>query len=160
MPSSYLPLIVRNSLRNRRQSAFAVASVAVSICLIGLLFALARALFFGGENTPGEAKRVVVHHKIALTQDLPVGYEQTIEKIPGVRAITSLRWFGGKYKNPGDPKNRFAQFAIQPKTLFEVYPEYQISPNEKQEFVSRKTACVAARSLAETLGWKPGERIT
>jgi putative ABC transport system permease protein len=137
-----------------------VASVAVSICLVGVLFALTRALFFGGETTPGQAKRVVVHHKIALTQDLPVGYEQTIQKIPGVRAVTSLRWFGGSYKDPGDPKNRFAQFAIEPKTLFEVYPEFHIRQSERDTFVSQKAACVASRALAEKLGWKPGERIT
>jgi putative ABC transport system permease protein len=160
MTSSYLSLILRNSLRNRRRSAFTVASVAVSICLVGLLFALTRALFFGGDSTPGQAKRVVVHHKIALTQDLPVGYEQTIAKIPGVRAVTSLRWFGGTYKDPRDPKNRFAQFAIEPRTLFDVHTEYQISQTEKDQFVEQKTACVASRPLAEKLGWKPGERIT
>jgi putative ABC transport system permease protein len=137
-----------------------MASVAVSICLVGVLFALTRALFFGGETTPGQAKRVVVHHKIALTQDLPVADEQTIQKIPEVHAVTSLRWFGGTYKDPRDPKNRFAQFAIEPLTLFEVYPEYQISPAQKSAFVSQKTACVASRPLADKLGWKPGERIT
>ncbi|HWY55243.1 MAG TPA: FtsX-like permease family protein [Terriglobales bacterium] len=158
--ASYLPLILRNILRNRRRTGFTMASVAVSICLVGVLFALTRALFFGGETTPGQAKRVVVHHKIALTQDLPAVYEQTIQKIPGVRAVTSLRWFGGTYKDPGDPKNRFAQFAIEPKTLFEVYPEFHISQSQREAFVSQKTACVASRALAEKLGWKPGERIT
>lgn len=160
MTSSYLPLIVRNILRNRRRSAFTVASVAVSICLVGLLFALTRALFFGGDSTPGQAKRVVVHDKIALTQDLPVGYEEVIEKISGIRAVTSLRWFGGTYKDRRDPRNRFAQFAIEPKTLFDVHPEYQISQTEKDQFMAQKTACVASRPLAEKLGWKPGERIT
>jgi putative ABC transport system permease protein len=160
MSSSYLSLIPRNILRNRRRSAFTIASVAVSICLVGLLFALTRALFFGGDSTPGQAKRVVVHHKIALTQDLPVGYEQTIEKIPGVTAVTSLRWFGGTYKDARDPNNRFAQFAIEPKTLFDVHAEYQISQPEKKQFVARKAACVASRALAKKLGWKPGERIT
>lgn len=158
--SSYLSLIVRNILRNRRRTAFTVGSVAVSVCLVGVLFALTRALFFGGETTPGEAKRVVVHHKIALTQDLPVAEEQTIRQTPEVHAVTSLRWFGGTYKDPRDPRNRFAQFAIEPQTLFAVYPEYQISPSEKEAFLSQKTACVASRPLAEKLGWKPGERIT
>jgi len=160
MSSSYVSLIRRNILRNRRRSAFTVASVAVSICLIGLLFALTRALFFGGDSTPAQAMRVVVHHKIALTQDLPVSYERTIETIPGVRAVTSLRWFGGVYKDARDPKNRFAQFAIEPKTLFDVHPEYQILQTAKERFVAQKTACVASRPLAEKLGWKPGERIT
>src|SRR5215469_3951700 len=160
MTSFCLPLIVRNTLRNRRRSAFTVASVAVSISLVGLLFALARALFFGTDSTPAQATRVVVHHKIALTQDLPVAYEQSIRKIPGVRAVTSLRWFGGTYRDSRDPRNRFAQFAIEPGELFAVYPEFRISEREKEAFRSEKTACIASRALAGKLGWKPGARIT
>ena len=158
--TSYLPLIVRNTLRNRRRTALTLASMAVSLCLLGVLLALSRALFYRGDTTPGQARRLVVHHKIALTQDLPAAYEQKIEQIPGVHAVTSLRWFGGAYKDPGDPKNRFAQFAVEPRTLFEVYPEFRISESDKAAFTSQKTACVASRTLADKLGWKPGERIT
>jgi putative ABC transport system permease protein len=125
-----------------------------------VLLALYRSLFYGGDITPAQAVRLVVHHKIALTQDLPVAYEPKIRQIPGVKALTSLRWFGGTYKDPGDPKNRFAQFAIEPKTLFEVYPEFGITESEKQTFLSQKTACVSSKALAEKFGWKPGERIT
>jgi putative ABC transport system permease protein len=156
----YLQLVLKNSLRNRRRSMLMIASMAVSICLIGVLLALSRALFYGGDTAPGQAKRLIVHHKIALTQDLPVAYEQSITKIPGVQAVTRLRWFGGTYRDARDPKNRFAQFAIEPPTLFEVHPEFQIQESEKQAFISQKTACVASRPLAEKLGWKPGERIT
>jgi len=134
--------------------------MAVSLCLLGVLLALSRALFYGGDTTPGQARRLVVHHKIALTQDLPVAYEQKISQIPGIQAVTSLRWFGGTYKDAGDPKNRFGQFAVEPRTLFEVYPEFRISESEKEAFYSQKTACVASRGLANKLGWNPGERIT
>src|SRR5215469_6484235 len=158
--TSYLPLIVRNTLRNRRRTALTLASMAVSLCLLGVLLALSRALFYGGDTTPGQARRLVVHHKIALTQDLPVAYEQKIDQIPGVHAVTSLRWFGGAYKDPGDPKNRFAQFAVEPQTLFDVYPEFRISESDKAAFTSQKSSCVASRTLADKLGWKPGERIT
>lgn len=156
----YLQLVLKNSLRNRRRSMLTIASMAVSICLVGVLLALSRALFYGGDMTPGQAKRLIVHHKIVLTQDLPVAYEQTIKKIPRVQAVTRLRWFGGTYRDARDPKNRFAQFAIEPQTLFEVHPEFQIPETEKQAFISQKTACVASSPLAEKLGWKLGERIT
>lgn len=155
-----LQLVLKNSLRNRRRSILTIASMAVSICLIGALLALSRALFYGGDTTPGQAKRLIVHHKIALTQDLPLAYEETIQKVPDVHAVTRLRWFGGTYRDARDPKNRFAQFAIEPKTLFEVHPEFQIPETEKQAFILQKTACVASRPLAEKLGWKLGERIT
>jgi putative ABC transport system permease protein len=160
MVSSYLALVLRNTLRNRRRNLLTVGSVAVSMGLVGVLLALSRALFYGGDTTPGQAKRLIVHHKIALTQELPVAYEPTLKKIPGVHAVTGLRWFGGTYRDASDPKNRFGQFAIEPQTLFEVYPEFGMSEGERQAFVSQKTACVAAGALAEKLGWKLGERIT
>jgi len=109
---SYLPLVLRNAVRNRRRTALTVASVAVSLCLLGVLLALYRSLFYGSDTTPGQAMRLVVHHKIALTQDLPVAYEEKIAQIPGVRAVTRLRWFGGTYKDARDTKNQFAQFVL------------------------------------------------
>ncbi len=157
---SYLPLVFRNALRNRRRSALTIASVAVSLCLLGVLLALYRSLFYGGDTTPGQAVRLVVHHKIALTQDLPVAYEGKIVQIPNVRAVTRLRWFGGTYKDARDPKNQFGQFAIEPQTLFDVYPEFRITESEKQAFLSQKTACLASRALATKLHWNLGERIT
>jgi putative ABC transport system permease protein len=157
---SYLPLIFRNAVRNRRRSLLTLASVAVSLCLLGVLLALSGTLFFAHDTIPGQALRLVVHHAIALTQDLPVAEEQKIEALPEVRAVTSLRWFGGTYKDPGNPKNHFGQFAIEPQTLFQVYPEFRIGESEKRTFIADKTACVASRSLANQLGWKVGDRIT
>jgi putative ABC transport system permease protein len=157
---SYLPLVVRSALRNRRRSVLTLASLAVSLGLLGVLLALARTLFYGGETTPGQARRLVVHHKIALTQDLPLADEPKIQQLQGVRAVTSVRWFGGTYKDPRDSRNQFAQFAIEPRTLFEVYPELQMPDTEQRAFISLKTACVASRALAGAQNWKPGERIT
>lgn len=157
---TYLPLALRNAYRNRRRSLLTLASMAVSLCLLGFLMALFRTLFLGGDTTPGQAVRLVVHHKIALTQDLPIADEQAIKRILGVRAATSLRWFGGTYKDARDPRNRFGQFAIEPQILFDVYPEFRIPDNEKRAFLAQKTACVASRALADKLGWKTGERIT
>jgi putative ABC transport system permease protein len=133
--------------------------MAVSLCLLGVLLALYRALFYGGETTPGQAMRIVVHHKVALTQELPIADEQKIRQVPGVHAVTSLRWFGGAYKDSGNPKNRFGQFAIEPASLTEVYPELKISEPEEAAFAAEKTACIASRALADRLGWKLGEWI-
>src|SRR5262249_51900539 len=150
----------RNARRNRTRHALTVASLAGSLGLVGVLFALSRALFVGSDATPGQARRLVVHHKIALTQDLPLAYEQTIQKIPRVRAVTRLRWFGGRYRDSRDPGNQFAQFAVEPHALFAVYSEFQISEDVRRAFVSQKSACVASRTLADRLGWKVGERIS
>ena len=101
----------------------------------------------------------MVHHKVSLTQDLPLSYEKKIATIPGVKDVTSLRWFGGTYKDARDPRNNFAQFGIEPAHLFNVYPEFSMPQNEIAAFEQQKTACITSRALAIKLGWKIGERI-
>jgi putative ABC transport system permease protein len=157
---NYLPLILKNAVRSKRRSFLTVASMATSLCVLGLIFALYRVLFIGGDETPATAMRLIVHHKVSLTQELPASFEEIIRKIPGVKAVTSLRWLGGTYKDPGDPKNHFAQFAIEPQEFLRVHPEINLSAQERQAFLTQKTAAIATRDLATKLHWQPGERIT
>ena len=156
----YLLFVVRNALRSKRRAFLTMASVALSFCLLAVLMALYHALFLAPPATPGQALRLVVHHKVSLTQDLPLSYERKIAEIPGVRDVTSLRWFGGTYKDTRDPRNNFAQFGIEPTHLFNVYPEFSMPQPQIAAFEQQKTACIASRALATKLGWKIGERVT
>lgn len=156
----YLPLIFKNSLRNRRRSLLTVASIAVSFCLLGVLMAMYRALFFSGETTPAQALRLITHHKVSLAQSLPNSYEQRVGQVPGVNAVMYQRWFGGTYRDARDPKNFFARLAVEPHTLFKIYSEARIPEEQRLAFERQRTACVASRTLAEKFGWQLGERIT
>jgi putative ABC transport system permease protein len=155
----YFFMVVKNSLRSRRRTTLTIASIAISLCLLTLLLAVYRALFLAPEQTSGQALRVVTHHKVSLTQDLPLSYERKIEQIPGVKAVTSLRWFGGVYKDASDPRNQFARFAIEPSEFFKVYPEVELPQQQAPAFQEQKTACIASRALAARLGWTLGEQI-
>jgi putative ABC transport system permease protein len=155
----YFSMVVKNSLRSRRRTTLTIASIAISLCLLTLLLAVYRALFLAPEQTSGQALRLVTHHKVSLTQDLPLSYERKIEQIPGVKAVTSLRWFGGVYKDASDPRNQFARFAIEPSEFFNVYPEVNLPEQQALAFQEQKTACIASRALAAGLGWTLGERI-
>jgi putative ABC transport system permease protein len=156
----YLLFIVKNALRSKRRAFLTMASVALSFCLLAVLMALYHALFLSAPATPGQALRLVVHHKVSLTQDLPLSYERKIAAIPGVKDVTSLEWFGGTYKDSRDPRNNFTEFGIEPTHLFDVYPEFSMPQDEIAAFEQQKTACIASRALAAKLGWKTGERIT
>ena len=152
--------ILKNALRSKRRTILTLISVALSFCLLAVLTAMYHALFLSSPATPGQALRLVVHHRVSLTQDLPLAYERKIAQIPGVKAVTGLRWFGGTYKDARDPRNNFAQFGIEPAQLFEVYPEFAMAPEQIAAFQQQKTASIASRSLAQKLGWRIGERIT
>lgn len=153
-------LVLKNAFRNKRRSFLTAASMATSLCVLGLILSLYGVLFSDGDQTSPAALRVITHHKVSLTEELPASYEEKLQKIEGVKAVTSLRWFGGTYKDARDPKNQFAQFGIQPQSFLQVYPEIKLPDETFRAFTTQKTAAIAGRGLAAKLNWRPGERIT
>ena len=155
----FIPLMFKNTLRNRRRSVLTIGSVAVSLCILGVLMAMYHALFLS-DPTPTQALRLVVRHRVSLTVPMPVSYEQKIQQVPGVKELMIWDWFGGTYKDNRDPKNFFARFGTEPDRLFAVHPEYQISESEKEAFLHQRTGAVSSSTLAQKMGFKLGDRIT
>jgi putative ABC transport system permease protein len=152
-------LIVRNSLRNKLRSVLTILSFAASLCLIGLLAALANALFLR-DTTPESALRLWVRNKISLANPLERSYLEKIRGVKGVKEALIFQWFGGTYKDNRDPKNVFARFAVEPRKLFTIYPEYQIPEEQKKAFQQDRTGCIVGQKTADRLGMKIGDRVT
>ena len=74
----YLPLIVKNGLRNKRRSLLTIASVAISLCLLGLLGAIYHAFYFS-VATPEQALRLR-------------NPQQDFRWLPSCRSLTSRRF--------------------------------------------------------------------
>jgi putative ABC transport system permease protein len=154
----YLPLVIKNSLRNRRRSILTLSSVAASMCLLGILFALYQALFLS-KPPEDQALRLITYHKVSLAQPLPYSYEAKIRQVPGVKEVTVWQWFGGTYKDARDSRNFFARFSVQPDKFLNIHSEYTMPEEQRQAFLHERTGAVASRSLADKFGWKLGERI-
>jgi putative ABC transport system permease protein len=155
----FLPLMFKNTMRNRRRSVLTIGSVAVSLCILGVLMAMYHALFMA-DPTPSQALRLVVRHRVSLTVSMPASYEQKIQQVPGVKDLMIWDWFGGTYKDSRDPKNFFARFGTEPDKVFLVHPEYQIPEDEKQAFLHQRTGFIVSSALAKKMGFKLGDRIT
>lgn len=154
----YLPLIVKNTLRNRRRSVLTVLSIAASLCLLGVLGAMYHAFFLTGA-APEQALRLITINRISMANPLPGYYKDRIRQVPGVRYVMNIQWFGGVYKDSRDMRNFFARFAVEPDILFHIYPEYRIPDDQKKAFQSERTACIVGRPLADRLGFRLGDRI-
>jgi len=155
----YFGLIFKNSVRNRRRSLLTVASMAISLCILGLLIAMYQAMFFG-EATPAQALRLVTRHRVSMTQPIPIYYRDKIRQLPGVRDLMTWQWFGGTYKDARDPNNMFARFATDPDHFFNVHPDYAIPDDQKQAFIHQRTGCIVSSDLATKMNFKIGDRIT
>ena len=155
----YFSLIFRNAIRNRRRSILTIGSIAVSLCILGLLIAMYRAMFFG-QPTPAQALRLVTRHRVSLTQPLPIYYREKIQQMPGVRDLSVWQWFGGVYKDARDPNNNFPRFGVEPAHVFNVQPEFQLPDDQKLAFQHERTGCIISRTLADKQHFNIGDRIT
>lgn len=156
----YVSLIFKNSLRNKRRSFLTISSLAMSLCLLGVLIAMYFALFFS-EAPASQARRMVTRHKVSLVFGMPIYYRDKIATVPGVQAVVTSQWFQGIYKNEREDRRLFfPRFAAEPEKLFEVFLDYKIPEDQKQAFLRDRLGCVVSESLAARLGFKPGDTIT
>jgi len=155
----YFSLAYKNSVRNKRRSILTISSMAVSLCLLGVLIAIYHALFYG-EATPGQALRVVVRHKVSLGNPLPVAYEEKVRQLPGVKEVSAWNWFGGSYRDARNKNNFFARFGVAPAPFLRLRTQMELPDDERKAFIKERDACLVARDLAESLNLKLGQRIT
>lgn len=150
----YFPLVWRSLLRRKLRTTFTALSILVAFVLFGALMAL-RVAFTLGVELAGQ-DRLVMIQKVSFIQPLPLAYKGRIEATDGVSAVTHSTWFGGIYQ---DPKNFFAQFAVEPESWMQMYPEYVLPDAQKQAWYGDRTGAVVGRALADRFGWKVGDRI-
>ena len=154
----YIPFTFKNSLRNKRRTILTIASISISLFLLGMLVAVYHAFYYR-EAPPEQALRLVVRHRVSLTFPLPEYYEQRIRQIQGVREVCPYSWFGGVYIDRR-PEHFFARFSTDPEKIFSVHNEFKISPEQLKAFQSERTAVAMGKSLAEKLNLKLGQKIT
>jgi putative ABC transport system permease protein len=87
-------------------------------------------------------------------------YRQQIARVPGVAAVSWANWFGGVYGDPNDFKNFWPRFAVDPETYFDLYPEFQLPPDQLAAFKKERNAAILGRKLAQQHGFKIGDVIT
>ena len=152
MPS--FKLVWRNLLRRPLRSLLTIASLAIAIFLICGLRTMITTIAAGVDNA--NPRRLDVLSASGLFVELPLSYQAKIERVPGVEKTTKFQWFGGYFRSQ---KNFFAQFAIDPETMFDMYPECKLPKEQIEALRNTRTGCVIGRSLAEKFDWKIGDTI-
>ena len=150
-----LKILFRNAFRNKLRTGLTILGITIAILAFGLLRTVISAWYSGVEAS--SATRLVTRNSVSLIFPLPFSYRDRIRQISDVRTVSYGTWFGGVYI---DEKNFFPNFAVEPKTFFELYPEFILSPNEKEAFFNDRKGCVVGRKLAARFGWKMGDILT
>lgn len=150
----YLGLVWKNAWRKKIRTTLTILSIFVAFLLFALLNAIGHA-FTAGEDV-ANAERLVVIDKVSLINSIPISYENRIASTPGVESVTHASWFGGYYQ---DSRNQFPQFPTDPVSYFAMYPELEISDEQREAFSATRTGAVVGHELATKYGWAIGDRI-
>jgi putative ABC transport system permease protein len=151
---NFLKLIFRNAFRHKLRTGLTIFGIVVAILAFGLLQTVVTA-FYAGANA-ASSTRLVARNAISLTFSLPLSYRSRIKGVDGVTSVGYANWFGGIYQ---EPKNFFPQFAIDGATYLDLYPEYKLTPAERDAFLRDRRGCIVGRKLANQFGFKIGDVI-
>ncbi len=151
----FLPLVLANLGRHKLRTVLTTASVALAL----FLFATLRTVVTTLDNAAqfGSARRLVTTNATGIVFVLPLSYANKLRSVPGVEAVTWANWFGGRY---GDGKRFFAQFAVDPESYLEMYPEISLPEDQKQAFLRERSSAIVGRRLLDVFGWRLGQDVT
>ena len=150
----YWPLLWRNLMRRKVRTGLTLAAIVITFVLYGVLMTLRTSFNFGVEIAG--ADRLVTMDKVSIIRPLPIAYVQQIAAMPGVTGVTHQSWFGGIYQ---DPKNFFAQWAVDHDTFLKLHTEFKVSPEDEARWRADRQGALVGVDTAKRFNWKIGDRI-
>ena len=151
----FLKILFKNAFRHKLRTGLTILGIAIAILAFGMLRTMVSAWYAGVEAS--SAGRLVTRNSISLIFPLPLNYKDKLRQVSGVKLVSYGNWFGGIYI---DEKNFFANFAVDPSSYLELYPEFILSPDEGAAFFRDRKGFIAGHKLAEKYGWKIGSTVT
>ena len=149
-------LILRNVFRNKLRAALTVLLMAAIFFFVATLLSILENFTLFSDAGKGQ-NRLAVQSAISLANVLPVAHEAKIRQIPGIIDVCEMQWFGAYYK---EPKNFFANFAVDHRHMPAVFDDYATSPAEFEAFAKDRQGAIVGPELMKRFGWKIGDRIT
>lgn len=147
-------LILRNVFRHKLRAALTILGVAIAVMAFGLLRTLVTSWYSGANAAAPD--RLVTRNSVSFIFPLPLSYRDQILRVPGVKNVTYENWFGGQYI---DSKHFFPRIACDPPTMFSIYNDYVIPPDQLATFEKERDACVIGQKLADQYNFKIGDII-
>ena len=149
-----LRLVRKNAGRRLLRTVLTVIGLAIAVMAFAMIRTAVDAWYYGAEASAPD--RLVSRNAVSIIFPLPLSYKEKIAQIDGVVGLSHGQWFAGVYV---DPKNFFAQFAVDHTTFFDLYPEYVLPPEQMEAFLQERNAVIVGRKLADRFGWSLGDPV-
>jgi putative ABC transport system permease protein len=147
-------LIFRNAGRHKLRTFLTILGMGIAVMAFTVIRTTIDAWYAGAEAA--SPNRLITRHAVSLTFFLPLSYADRLARVDGVEKVSHASWFGGVYV---DPKNFFAQFSVDHKSYFDMYPEFLIPEEQRQRFNQERNGAIVGRRLADRFGWSVGDPI-
>jgi putative ABC transport system permease protein len=148
-------LVFKNAFRHKLRSLLTIIGIAIALIAFGLLRTVVTAWYASVDAS--SANRLVTRQAVSFIFPLPLSYRDKIASLPGVSKVSWANWFGGVYK---DKNQFFARMAVDPETIFDVYPECMITPAELETFKKERNATIIGSDIAKQYNLKVGDQMS
>jgi putative ABC transport system permease protein len=150
----FFPLIWTSLWRKKARTIFTLLSIMIAFLLFGLLQGVNA--WLNAFGTGSNANRLYVVSRVSQVQPLPSAYLHQIEAVPGIRQATYIAGISGFYQ---EKSNNLLALATDVKRFFDLYPDWQIAPEQLAAMSRTRAGAIVASPLMRTFGWKIGDRI-
>ena len=150
----FFPLVWSSLWRKKTRTIFTLLSIMIAFLLFGLLQGVNA--WLNAFGTGSNANRLYVVSRVSQVQPLPSAYLHQIEAVPGIRQSTYIAAFTSFYQ---ERSNTLVAFATDVKTFFDLYPDWQIAPEQLAAMIRTRDGAIVAAPLMRAFGWKIGDRI-
>ena len=147
-------LMFKNALRHKLRTFLTIVGIAVAVVAFGFLRTVVTAWYAGVEAS--SPNRLITRNAVSFIFPLPYAYRDQIARIPGVETVSFANWFGGVYI---DKTQFFARLGVDAETIFDVYPEFVVQPDQLEAFKKERNACIVGADLAKQYGFKIGDVV-
>jgi len=147
-------LMFKNALRHKLRTFLTIVGISIAVVAFGFLRTVVTAWYAGVEMSA--ANRLVTRNSVSFIFPIPYAYRDRIAQIPGVETVSYSNWFGGVYI---DKSQFFARMAVDPETIFDLYPEFIVPPDQLETFKKERNSCALGTDLAKQYGFKIGDVI-
>jgi len=149
-----LKLIFKNAFRHKLRTVLTIIGIAIAVIAFGLLRTVVT--IWDSSVDAAQVNRLITRQSVSFIFPLPYSYKEKIENIQGVEKVCASVWFQGIYK---DKNNFFARIAVDHETFFDVYPEFDLSKDQLEEFKKNRNACVVGADIAKQYNIKLNEPL-
>ena len=152
----FFPYVFKSLFRKKTRSFLTLGSILLPLFVICMMGTLLRTL----DRPPSGAGmfRLVVRHKVSLTNWIPEAYRARIQQLPGVEDMSVWCWFGGKYVDYS-AKNQFARFGVEPERFLSVFDDAKIVEGSAADWFKDRAGAMVGESLMKKYGWKLGQKV-